>query len=563
MTGAANGSAGRRREGPRLFGELLLEAGVVGGEGLAEALQAQRLGGGRLGWHLMRLGRVVPAHLHLFLESHLEAMRPDLVSDLAEGSAAPLLPARLAYHYGMVPVRDDGGCLEIALSSADAPGLVPAVEALTRRRVDPIICPPSLLAGALSRHYPEEIEPGVRFPDAGDAVFVLRQKAAGIAPSPLDTLDVRAGGAAWLRALCAEALQRRATRLRLEPRDAFVSLTFETAGGAEEPIDLPAGALAGVVGLVESLARLAVHGRVLPREGRFALQDEEHRLAVTALTLPSVRGRTTTLSFRQERVLGPAPGEHVAALPDLREAIDRLAAAGHGLLFVGATSPQEWDSGVQAVLTHLGGRLPRRQGLGGWNEAWPQTAGGSPLASDAIETPADLAVVASPFRPGTVAALARLASSRVVVATLQASNARRAAEVLRHAALGRSGLPLPAGILLARHAAALCRACRLPFDPGGLLDQLPEAAAVRGGTFATSPGCSACRGSGWLDVIRVLEFLPLQGDGLFRPGRRFDDLRAGFGVGGRPTLFDAVLAEAADGRIDVREVLRMLVHEPR
>jgi hypothetical protein len=553
-----NGAAWRRREGPRLFGDLLLEAGVVGGEGLAEALQAQRLAGGRLGWHLMRLGRVVPAHLHLFLESHLEAMRPDLVTDLAEGSAAALFPARLAWHYGMVPVRDDGGRLEIGLSSADAPGLVPAVEALTRRRVDPIICPPSILAEALSRHYPGEIEPGVRFADAGDALFVLRSTAAGIAPSPIETLDVRAGGAAWLRALCAEALARRATRLRLEPRDEFASLTFETAGGAEEPLDVPAGAIAGVVGLVESLARLAVHGRVLPREGRFALLDGDHRLAVTALTLPGLRGRTTTLSFRQERVVGPAPGEHAAALPELRDAIDRLAASGRGLLFVAATSPSEWDSGVQAILASLDGRLPRRRVLGSWNETWPAAAASAPGGSGGT---VDLEVIAAPFRPRAVEPLARLAASRVVLATLQASSARRAVEALRRGAVGQGPLPAPAGILVARHASALCRACRLPFDAAGLLDGLREAAAVRGGTFATSPGCSACRGSGWLDVIRVLEFLPRHGDELLRPGRRFDDLRAG--AASRPTLLDAVLAEAADGRVDVREVLRMLVHEPR
>jgi hypothetical protein len=546
-----NGTASRRREGPRLFGDLLLEAGVVGGEGLAEALEAQRLAGGRLGWHLMRLGRVVPAHLHLFLESHLEAMRPDLVSDLAHGSAASILPARLAWHYGMVPVRDDGCRLEIGLSSADAPGLVPAVEALTRRRVEPIICPPAMLADALARHYPEEIEPGVRFPDAGDAVFVLRSAASGIAPRPIETLDVRAGGGAWLRALCAEALARRATRLRLEPRDEFAALTFETAGGAEEPLDFPAGALGGVVGLVESLARLAVHGRVLPREGRFALQDEDHRLAITALTLPGLRGRTTTLSFRQERVIAPAPAEHAAALPDLRDAVDRLGASGRGLLFVAATSPQEWDSGVQAILACLGGRLARRRVHGGWNEAWPGAAPGD------ADGPADLAVIASPFRPRAAASLARLAASRVVIATLQASSARRAVEALRRGALGQAPLPAPAGILVARHAAALCGACRLPFDAGGLLDRLPEASAVRGGTFATSPGCSACRGSGWLDVVRILEFLPLRGEELFRPGRRFEALRP------RPTLLDAVLAEAADGRVDVREVLRLLVHEPR
>src|SRR5262245_7877158 len=141
----------RRLDGPRLLGELLLEAGVVSGAGLRNGLEAQRLGGGRLGWHLMRLGEVVPVGFHLFLDTHLEGMRPDLVSDLRDGGAAPLVPARLAHHYGMMPVRDAGGTLEIALGSADQRGLVPAVETLTSRRVEPIICPPSFVADAIAR----------------------------------------------------------------------------------------------------------------------------------------------------------------------------------------------------------------------------------------------------------------------------------------------------------------------------------------------------------------------------------------------------------------------------
>src|SRR5262245_45736435 len=129
----------RRVDSPRLLGELLLEAGVVSGQGLRAGLEAQRLGGGRLGWHLMRLGEVVPVGFHLFLDTHLEGMRPDLMEAMREGPAAGFLPARLAHHYGMMPVRDDGGTLEIALGQVDPRGLVPAIEALTRRRVEPII----------------------------------------------------------------------------------------------------------------------------------------------------------------------------------------------------------------------------------------------------------------------------------------------------------------------------------------------------------------------------------------------------------------------------------------
>ena len=82
------------------------------------------------------------------------------------------------------------------------------------------------------------------------------------------------------------------------------------------------------------------------------------------------------------------------------------------------------------------------------------------------------------------------------------------------------------------------------------------------GSYATAPGCDACRGSGRLDRVRVLEYLPLDSQDLRRPGRRAA-LRDRQAEARQPTLLDAVLSEAADGRVDVREVLRLLVHEPR
>ncbi|HZN02980.1 MAG TPA: hypothetical protein VFD06_05280 [Candidatus Polarisedimenticolia bacterium] len=543
----------RRQDEPRLLGELLLEAGVVSGAGLRHGLEAQRLGGGRLGWHLMRLGEVVPVGFHLFLDTHLEGMRPDLMNDLREGSAAPFVPARLAHHYGMMPLRDAGGALEIALGSADQRGLVPAVEALTSRRVEPIICPPSFVAEAIARHYPAEVEPGVVFPAAGEAELVLRDARRGLVPAEYEALSPAAPPAEWLRALIAAALHRGARLLSLEPGRISDRMRLESGEG-EEAIDLPRGPLAGVAALVDGLSRAAARGRILPREGRFTVRDEGRRIGVSALSLPGLHGRSTVLHFREERILEPTPLQHALALPALGKAVERLAAERRGLLFLAATGPSEWNSALLAVLGLLGDRLPHRDVRGAWDDGAPSS----------LETGADLLVVASPWEAAQAAALERQADKCVVLATVVAGNAFRAAQSMAQGRVGRgpSGSSA-AGILAARHVEAVCGGCRRSFDFGDLLDLVPEAGAARSGSFATAPGCGACRGSGRIDLVRALEYLPLGPDALDRPGRHAARLRAEQAEANRPTLLDAVLSEAADGRVDVREVLRLLVHEPR
>jgi hypothetical protein len=542
----------RRRDEPRLLGELLLEAGVVSGSGLRHGLEAQRLGGGRLGWHLMRLGEVVPVGFHLFLDTHLEGMRPDLVAAMRDGGAAGFLPARLAHHYGMMPVSDAGGTLEIAIGHADQRGLLPAVEALTRRRVEPIICPPSFVAESIALHYPSEVEPGVRYPSAGEAELTVRDARRGLFAADLAALRPSASAAEWLRAIVALALERRARRLAIEPGRHGDRLVVESERG-EEIVDLPSGPLASVTALVDGLSRAAARGRLLPREGRFTARDEGRRVCVTALSLPGLGGRTSVLHFREERVLDPTPLQHALALPALVQAVETLASERRGLLAIAATGPSEWNSALLAVLGLLGDRLPRRDVRGGWDD--PVPAG--------LESAADLLVVATPWDPARSESLEREAARRAVIAPIVAGNAFRAADLLAQARVGRRPAAGPLGILAARHVESVCGACRRPFDLGDLLDLVPEAGAVRSGSFATAPGCDACRGSGRIDLVRALEYLPLERDDLARPGRHAAVLRSRQAEARRPTLLDGVLSEAADGRVDVREVLRLLVHEPR
>ena len=554
--GTVNGAAARRSGGDRrLLGDLLLEAGLVSGEGLRAGLEAQRLGGGRLGWHLVRLGRVVPAGLHLYFGEHLEAIHPDLVRDLRSGTAAHRIPARLAHHYGMAPVREADGTLEMAMASADAPGLKPALEALTGVPVNPVICPPSLIGEALLAHYAEETEPGVLFRPWGDHVLLLGGGGAAAASEALRSLGAGAPAADWLRALTVEAIERGARGVEITPQADRTDVVFTAPEGRSAAPRLPAGPYAGVAALLDGLARISVRGRILPREGRFVVAGAGRRRVVSVLALPGLAGRSYALELRDERVVGPEPGDLASSVPGLAAAVERLAASARGLLVLAAPGRDEWTSALSAVLHLLGDRLPRRVLLGSWDEPPPE--------SPALETAADLLILGSPWRAGTGDALLAAARDRIVLAAIDAPDAFRAAESLARAALGSPRLDAIRGIVAVRHLEALCRACRVPFDLGDLRPFLQEAAGAAGGGSWTAPGCSSCRRSGRLDLVRVGEFLPLGPGDLARPGIRGRTLRRERLDAGHPVVAGAALRAAGEGRIDIREVLRLLVHEPR
>jgi type II secretory ATPase GspE/PulE/Tfp pilus assembly ATPase PilB-like protein len=538
----------------RLLGDLLLEAGLVDRAGLRRALEAQGLAGGRLGWHLIRLGTILPAPFHAFLDLHLEAMRPDLVESMRAGAATSLIPAGLAHHYGMVPIRETGdGVLELAVAHADEPHLSAAVASLTGLKVEPVICPPSLIGEALARHYPAEVEPGVLYRAIADNVLVLPACSDADDAADLGSLGTGARPVDWLRAILAAARAQGARRVDLEPCAAGLDLSFTTAaGGRRSPLRLPAGAYAGLAAFLEGLARIVARGRILPREGRFALDRDGQRSVVSVLGVPGLAGRSYTLDLRDEVVVGPSCADLAATLPALRRAVDALIDRGAGLLVLAVPGPAEWASALDVVLALAADRLPRRAARGAWSAA------GSP---DRDWPDADLVVDATPWREGEGGRGLAAAERQVVIATFDAPDAFVAAEAIARRLAG-SGAPADGlrGIFSVRHLEALCTSCRIPWESPDLA--LPTLPASPFGPLWTAAGCAACRGSGRFEVMRVGEFLPIEPGDLAPPrraARRWREAQAGRGL---PTLGAAAMRAALSGCVETREVLRILLHEP-
>src|SRR5881409_1370913 len=146
--------------------------------------------------------------MHLFLKENFETLAPELADTLRTSPAVDLIPARLAHFYGMVPVSVQDGVLALGLMSADMPALIPSVEELTGLRVDPFICPPSLVTDVLARFYPSEVETGVLYRPGTDHAFVVSDRRRRVLPTLPEVLRDDAPATDRLRALGAEAIRR-------------------------------------------------------------------------------------------------------------------------------------------------------------------------------------------------------------------------------------------------------------------------------------------------------------------------------------------------------------------
>ncbi len=562
-------SGGEKR---RLLGELLIERGLVSRSGLRSGLDEQRLRGGRLGYNLLRAGNVTPAAFHLFLRDHLSAIAPDLVESIRATPAIDLIPARLAYHYGMLPVRVEDGVMELAVATADRPSLIPAVEQLTGLRGEPIVCPPALIAASLQRWYPGEVEPGILYRAAGDNLFVISDRRLGIRPALPELLRADAAPSDWLRAIGGEAMRRGSRRIRIEPHGGAARAALNGSGDGTAFIPIPRGAYPGVTHLVEGISGMAARGRVVPREGRLALRADDRHLIASVRSLPGIEGGSSILDLRDRRVRELGRDVRWARLPELASALESVCSERRGLILVAGPGAEERAAGAGAVLDLLEDGLPSRVALGSWLPRRPEVkalegSDDDPIPLDvrisrALEVQPDLLLLPEIALREDPGPMLELANRQVLIAPVPAGDAFEVAEWLTRSTRGRAkSTDSIAGILATRLLERLCDSCRHPFDLHDLLSPGPPHRVAGPGRYFLTQGCASCRESGVIDLEPVFEFLPGPLARSFPPSADAPSMRERCARDGMNTLFHAGLQQAAAGAVDVREPLRLLLHE--
>lgn len=547
----------------RLLGDLLIEAGVASRAGVAAGLEEQKLRGGRLGFNLMKIGKVVPLSFHFFLQDGFPVLVPELADAMQRSPAIDLVPAGLAHHYFMVPVQASGGVLDLAVTGADSPLLIPALQELTGMKVEPLISPPSFISDALSRFYPAEIAPGIIYRPADENILVLSDAAVGIRPSDPELLPEGAPPPEWLRGIIARGLDRRVRRIRVEPHPDSLQVWFQSPTGADSGLTLPGGIYPGVASLIEGLSGIAARPRSAPREGRISLTARGRaRMAATVQAEPGFDGHAYSIDLREESIASPSRDRLDGDLPALAASLRHLAEERRGLVVLAGPGPAETEAGLKAVLTLLDDRLPRRLAVAAAEETASGRVPPASLIDAALRQSPDLLIATELGQADDPRSAVALARDRVILAPLTAVDAFDAAEQIARSGLGRAIEPVITGILATRLIETLCRSCGVPYDLLEVVPPSPRHRAIPAGEFSAGAGCAACRGSGVLNLQPVFEFLrPSPAGMLFRPGCRAAVLREDRLREGEATLAMAALRKAALGQVDVREPLRLMLHE--
>jgi hypothetical protein len=144
------------------LGELLVDSGVITREQLSHALTHQRQYGGRLGTCLVELGVVDEKTVSGVLAKQLNI--PSATASQLEkcdAFAIKMVPATMAERLRVVPIRQDGDKLWVAMADPTDRQALGELSKLSSKQIRPMVAPELLVQYALERYYKVKRKPRV------------------------------------------------------------------------------------------------------------------------------------------------------------------------------------------------------------------------------------------------------------------------------------------------------------------------------------------------------------------------------------------------------------------
>ncbi len=547
----------------------LRERGRLSDGDLARAGKLAEDSGDPLRLMLVRLGLVSDRDMAaafsavLGLESiTAEAYPDDPVPDLD-------LSLRFLKDARMVPLRDDGQALELAVADPVDSSAVQAVEMATGRDARLWVGLPNEIDAALEQLYEK--------PEAEDAQSDLDADLGNFSEEDIEHLRDLASEAPIIRLvnqILQRAVESRASDVHIEPFADELKVRYRIDGILKEGERPPVRSTAAVISRIKIMAKLNIAERRLPQDGRIPLRIQGKELDLRVSTVPTMFGESVVMRLLDKESVsfdfdalgfdGP-PRERVLDILDKPYGIFLVTGpTGSGKSTTLYTALSRLNTGDRKIITV---EDPVEYQVAGINQIPVKASIGMTFAHALraiVRQDPDIIMVGEmrDLETARIAVQSAL-TGHVVLSTLHTNDA--GSGVTRLMDMGVEDYLLTStinGILAQRLVRRLCEHCRQPFTPQ------PEMAArflqlpgvdENNLTLYRPHGCDACNHSGYRGRLVIAEVL-LMTDRLRQAVLNHataTELQRIATDQDMLTMYQDGLRKAADGRTTVEEVLRV------
>jgi len=287
------------------LGEMLVKAGRISEEQLAQAVEWQRKSNEKLGKALIKIGAITEEdELSEFIGKQLNIGALRLSDIELNPEAVKMIPADIARKFSVIAISKLGKTLVVAISDPNNIYVLDAVKFITGCNIQPVISPESAIEKAIATYYRDsgqmsEILRGIK--DEGLQVVEDEEEVpsdielqSAVQDKPLVKL---------VDSIITDAVRRGASDIHIECYEKRIRLRYRIDGVLHELSPLPFKYRAAIISRVKIMADLDISERRLPQDGRIKVKMGDRAVDIRVSVLPTIFGEKVVMRLLDPKSL--------------------------------------------------------------------------------------------------------------------------------------------------------------------------------------------------------------------------------------------------------------------
>ena len=580
---------------PVRIGELLLKEKRITPDQLQEALNYQKANGGKLGYHLVKLGIVQDEEITSLLSKQYGVPSINLTEFEIDPSVIRLVPAETAQKYQILPLSRSGATLTIAMTDPTNVFAMDDIKFMTGYNVEPVVASEVAMLDAIQKYYSlgkpgsngqqqSALELASRvledMPQIDATDVEVLEELEEISVEALAKQGEEAPVVRLVNVMLMSAIHKGASDIHIEPYEKELRIRYRVDGVLYNIMAPPMKFRDPIASRVKIMAKLDIAEKRLPQDGRIKIRynDNGHSKEIDfrVSSLPTLFGEKIVLRLldRDKLMLDMTRlGFEADALAKYEEAIQRpwgmvlvTGPTGSGKTNTLYSSISRINKAETNILT---AEDPIEFNLAGINQVQIKEGIGLNFAAalrSFLRQDPNIILVGEirDFETAEIAVKAAL-TGHLVLSTLHTNDAPSTINRLMNMGVEPFLVASSVNLICAqRLVRRVCPACREPSPvPVPALVKIgfsPEEAASA--TPMRGRGCEACSSTGYKGRIGLYEVMEMTDDvrELVLVGASAIELRRKAIEEGMVTLRQSGLKKIKDGVTTIEEVLRETVH---
>ena len=556
------------------LGELLVRENLISLQQLQKAQDEQKKAGGRIGYHLTKLGFIEESELTNFLSKQYGVPSINLKEFDIDGEVVRLVPKEVAEKHQCIPVNRAGASLILAMSDPSNIYAIDDIKFLTGYNIEVVVASEQAIKEALEKYYAEK---GPSYEEVMEGFDENEISVEKDADGSLDINDLEKSAAdapvvKLVNLILLDAIKKGASDIHVEPYEKDFRVRYRVDGVLYEVMKPPMKLKMAIISRLKIMAELDIAERRLPQDGRIKLKLGKGReMDFRVSVCPTLFGEKVVLRLLDKSTLQldmTKLGFDPDPLKAFKEAIDRP----YGMVLVTGPTGSGKTTTLYSALSELNKTTdnistaedPVEFNFSGINQVQMHEDIGLNFAAalrSFLRQDPDIIMVGEirDFETAEIGIKAAL-TGHLVLSTLHTNDAPGTVSRLLNMGIEPFLVTSAVNLILAqRLARKLCQECRKPVDvPQQALLDIGVQPDEAGGFQVFEPGgCRTCNDRGYKGRVALYEVMPMWDSvkELVINGASTAELKAEAIRLGMQTLRMAGIAKLKNGMTSIEEVV--------